>query len=467
MTWVEYLYFGLVCYFILLFGTYALLNMISLFAVHRHMQEAANRVVPKNYLPMLPAVSVLVPAYNEENTIVDALQSLLQLDYNEFEIIVINDGSKDGTMGALRQGFDLHPHPENYRTAIPTKTVKGIYRSARYPNLWVLDKANGGKADALNAGINMSRFALFCGIDADSVLQRDSLQRVMIPFLEDRDTIAAGGTVRILNGSEIRDGFLRDTQLPKAWLPRLQIVEYLRAFLFGRMGWSPMNALLIVSGAFGVFRKRTVIEAGGYQANTIGEDMELITRMHLLMRRKKQRYRITFVPDPVCWTEAPEDFKTLGNQRIRWQQGLLESLWHNRRLCFNRRGGLVGWVAYPFMLLFEAIGPIIEIAGYALTLYLLLTGQLAQPALLAFLGAAIVLGMLVSIMAILLEEMTFRVYKKPSSIIILLVSALAENLGYRQLNSWWRLRGIWRWLRRKKGKWGEMQRRPGTTPPKS
>ncbi|MGX5914769.1 glycosyltransferase family 2 protein [Aliidiomarina sp. Khilg15.8] len=459
LTWLEIIYLVLIGYFVLLFGTYAVLNLISLFAVHRHMQEAGNRVIPQNYLPMMPAVSVLVPAYNEESTIVDALQSLLQLDYSEFEIIVINDGSNDNTLQQLLTSFQMQPWPHVYRDKIATEQVRGLYRSSRYPQLWVIDKANGGKADALNAGINLSRYALFCGIDADSVLQRDSLQRVMMPFLEDRDTVAAGGTVRILNGSEIRNGFLRETRLPKTWLPRLQIVEYLRAFLFGRMGWSPLNALLIVSGAFGVFRKTTVIDAGGYQRDTIGEDMELITRIHMMLRRQRKRYRITFVPDPVCWTEAPEDIATLRNQRIRWQQGLLESLWANRKLCCNRRGGLVGWFAYPFMLLFEALGPILELFGYALTLYVIISGELNEAMLIAFLLAAVVLGMLVSIMALLLEEMTFRVYKKPSSILTLLCAAVMENLGYRQINSWWRLRGIWRWLRRKKGAWGDMKRR--------
>lgn len=463
MSWLEIIYLVLIGYFIVLFGMYALLNIISLFAVDKHMQEIGNQVIPKTHLPMLPPVSIIVPAYNEETTIIDALQSLLQLEYSEFEIIVVNDGSKDKTLDVMLSHFQMQAWPGVYRPKIETQNVRGIYRSSRYPQLWFIDKANGGKADALNAGINVSKYALFCGIDADSVLQRDSLQRVMVPFLENRDTVAAGGTVRILNGSVIRNGFLRETNIPKRWLPRLQIIEYLRAFLFGRMGWSPMNALLIVSGAFGVFRKKTVVEAGGYRASTIGEDMELITRMHLMLRRQKKRYRITFVPDPVCWTEAPENIKTLRTQRIRWQQGLLESLWYNKQLCFHRRGGLAGWLAYPFMLIFEAFGPILEILGYVLTIYLFLTGQLDNTVLVAFLMAAIVLGILVSVMALLLEEMTFRAYKKPSSIFILVIAAIIENLGYRQINSWWRLRGIFRWISGKKGKWGDMQRRPGSS----
>lgn len=459
MNWIDIAYTVLVAYFVILFGMYTLLNVISLFAVDKHMQESGNRVLPQNHLTMLPPVSVIVPAYNEESTIVDALHSLLQLDYSEFEIIVVNDGSKDGTVSKIMQAFQMQPWPEAYKEKIPTKAVKSIHRSQRYPQLWFVDKENGGKADALNVGVNVSRYALFCGIDADSVLQRDSLQRVMMPFLESRDTVAAGGTVRILNGCEIRGGFLRKISLPKRWLPRLQIVEYLRAFLFGRMGWSPMNALLIVSGAFGVFRKKTVIDAGGYRPSTIGEDMELITRMHLMLRKKRQRYHIRFVPDPVCWTEAPEDFKTLKNQRVRWQQGLLESLWYNKKLCFHPRGGAAGWLAYPFMLFFEAFGPILELFGYGLTLFLLLSGQLNEPALIAFLIAAFVLGILVSVMALLLEEMTFRVYQKRSSIFTLFIAAFIENLGYRQLNSWWRLIGIVRWARGKKGHWGDMQRR--------
>ncbi|MDD2914792.1 MAG: glycosyltransferase [Gallionella sp.] len=445
-------------YFIGLNGGYLALNFLSLISLSRLMRNRMIDDLPQFYSGLEPPISLLVPAFNEQSSIAASVHSMLQLSYQEFEIIVINDGSKDDTLKVLEREFSLIPFPEAYHQQLATQPIRGVYRSTRYNNLRVIDKDNGGKADSLNAGINAARYPLFCAVDADSILQRDSLQKVAQPFLEDSLVVATGGSIRIANGCQVSNGFLQKVDLPKKILPLLQIVEYLRAFLFGRMGWSPLNAMLIISGAFGLFKKNVVIEAGGYRTNTIGEDMELVVRIHRLYRLAKKPYRIVFVPDPICWTEAPEDLTTLKNQRVRWQRGLLESLSLNIGLLCHYRGGAVGWLAFPFMLLFEALGPIVELTGYVFMFALFLSGMISGQALWVFLFVAIGFGILLSVSGLLLEEMTFHIYPRPRHLLLLLFVVLIENFGYRQLNSWWRLVGLALWTGGGKAKWGEMKR---------
>jgi cellulose synthase/poly-beta-1,6-N-acetylglucosamine synthase-like glycosyltransferase len=384
---------------------------------------------------------------------------MLQLTYSEYELLVVNDGSKDDTLAVLKREFGLLPFPEAYRRQIPTKEIKAIYRSTKFPNLRVIDKFNGGKADSLNAGINAARYPLFCGVDADSILQRDSLERVNQPFLRDPTMVATGGTIRVANGCEVRGGFLTKVGLPRNPWALFQVVEYLRAFLFGRLGWSAVNGMLIISGAFGVFRKDAVVSVGGYRPDTIGEDMELIVRLHRLLRARRQPYRIEFVPDPVCWTEAPEDFKTLKNQRIRWQRGLAESLNANWGLMFSRNGGVPGWLAFPFMLLFEWLGPVVEVGGYLFMIVAFIAGGISWQAFATFMFVAIGLGILLSASGLLLEEMSFHIYPRGKQLLALGVVVLVENLGYRQLNTWWRLIGLYRWATQKEASWGALKRK--------
>lgn len=456
---VDFVTWFIFVYSILLNSSYLFLNLIAIVALRRHGQRAVLDDLPQVYSGLEPPISILVPAYNEEATIAASIRSMLQLAYTEFEVIVINDGSKDRTFETLRREFELLPFPEAYRVQIPTQHVKGIYRSIRFPNLRVIDKANGGKADALNAGINTSRYPLFCGIDADSVLQRDSLRRVLRPFLEDPTVVAAGGTVRIANGCEVSGGFLSKVGLPSNLWALFQVVEYLRAFLFGRLGWSTISGMLIVSGAFGVFRKDAVVRAGGYKAKSIGEDMELVVRLHRLLRSQNIPYRIVFVPEPICWTEAPEDFATLRNQRIRWQRGLGESLAANWRLMFSRNGGVPGWVAFPFMVCFEWFGPLVDLGGYLFMAVASVFGWISWEAFSVFLFVTIGLGILLSSSGLLLEEMSFHIYPRTRQVFTLALIVVIENFGYRQLNSWWRLVGLYRWMRRGEASWGVMTRR--------
>jgi cellulose synthase/poly-beta-1,6-N-acetylglucosamine synthase-like glycosyltransferase len=456
---VEFTTWFILGYFVLLNGSYMALNLVSIVALRRKGQESILDDLPQVYSGLEPPISIVVPAFNEEATIAASVRSMLQLAYSEFEIIVVNDGSKDGTLEVLKREFGLLPFPQAYRIQIQTKTVKAIYRSTRHPNLRVIDKENGGKADSLNAGINASRYPLFCGVDADSILQRDSLQRVVRPFLRDPTVIATGGTVRVANGCEVSGGFLTKVGLPTNPWALFQVVEYLRAFLFGRMGWSAVNGMLIISGAFGIFRKDVVVMAGGYRPKTIGEDMELVVRLHRLLRERREPYRIEFVPDPICWTEAPEDRATLRNQRIRWQRGLGESLSANWGLMFSRNGGAPGWLAFPFMVLFEWLGPLVEFGGYVFMLLAFIFGWISWQAFALFLFAAIGLGILLSASGLLLEEMSFHIYPRGKHLLLLAAVVILENFGYRQLNSVWRMIGLYRWATQGEGSWGAMKRK--------
>ncbi|MEP7070604.1 MAG: glycosyltransferase [Usitatibacter sp.] len=444
-------------YFVLINLGYIALNLLAVPALLRKIALRPLEDLPPVYSGFEPPVSLLVPAYNEEATIASSVRSLLQLDYPQFEVVVVNDGSRDATLAALQEAFDLEPFPEAHWQRLPTKPVRAIYHSRTHANLRVVDKENGGKADALNVGINASRLPLFCAMDADSILQRDSLRRVTEPFLEDPATVASGGTVRIANGCTVSGGHLELVALPRSPLAMLQIVEYLRAFLFGRLGWATLNAVLIISGAFGVFRKDVVVDAGGYRADTIGEDMELVVRLHLLLRAQHARYSIHFVPDPICWTEAPEDLGILKNQRIRWQRGLAESLHANKSLFGS--GGTPGWLAFPFFMVFECYGPLIEVAGYLFMAAMFVLGQISAGAFLAFLALAFSLGFLLSASALMLEEMSFHLYPRFSQMGALVATAVLENLGYRQLVTVWRLIGLTRWMRGARSSWGAMTRK--------
>ncbi len=457
ITWFVFIYF------LLLNGGYMALNLLSIISLRRSEHRRILDELPQAYSALEIPISILVPAYNEEATIGASIRSLLQLSYSEFEIIVINDGSKDGTLAALQKEFGLQPFPEAMRVQIPSQPVNAVYQSLSYPNLRVIDKQNGGKADALNAGVNASRYPLFCGVDADSILQRDSLQRVVRPFLDDPSTVATGGTIRIANGCEVSGGYLTKVGLPSNKWALFQVVEYLRAFLFGRLGWSAISGMLIISGAFGLFRKDVVVKVGGYKPKSIGEDMELVVRMHRILRKERIAYNIAFVADPVCWTEAPEDRATLRNQRIRWQRGLSESLAANWGLMFSRNGGAPGWVAFPFMVAFEWLGPVVELGGYIFMIFAYYFDMVSWNAFALFLFVAIGLGILLSVSGLLLEEMSFHIYPRGGQLARLFGAVVLENFGYRQLNSWWRLVGLWKWAMQTESSWGTMTRKASWT----
>jgi len=438
---------------------YLMQNVVAAIGIRKYLQTAEQYEAENVFSALDIPISVVVPAYNESLSIIMSVKAMLQLEYPQYELIVVNDGSTDDTLDKLKNEFGMREFPEAYRARVSCAPVKGIYRSTRIKNLRVVDKENGGsKADAANAGINACRYPLVCVVDADSVLQPDSLRRVVRPFLEDPATVAVGGTVRIANGCTVKQGFLEKVGLPRNFLALVQVVEYLRAFLFGRMGWSPINGLLIISGAFGLFHKEKLVEAGGYNPDAVGEDMELVLRLHRVMKAKKEPYRITFVPDPVCWTDAPENLKDLKGQRVRWQHGLGQALALNKSLIFDRKGGAVSWVAIPFYLVFELLGPIIEVAGYFFIAFCAWQGWISWPQAGIFFGLAIGLGVLLSTSAIMLEELSFHMYPRFRQLALLYLVAILENFGFRQLTAIWRFQGLIRWLRGGKHKWEAITR---------
>ncbi|NNL65833.1 MAG: glycosyltransferase [Myxococcales bacterium] len=408
--------------------------------------------------PLMSPVSVIVPAYNEAANIVETAHSLLQLRYPRFEVLIVNDGSDDETLERLVERFALYPVGRGFEQRVPCQKIRAIYESRRHPNLVVVDKENGGKGDALNAGLNVSRYPLFCGIDGDSVLEADALLRVVRPFHEHPDTmVAAGGTVRIANGSLLRAGRVVDVGLARGVLPRVQVVEYLRAFLFGRMGWASLGGLLIISGAFGVFQRRAVIEAGGYATDSVGEDMELVVRLHRSLRDRGQRYRIGFVPEPVCWTEAPASLAVLRRQRTRWQRGLIDSFSRHRQMLCNPRYGTVGLLAMPYYFLFELLGPLVELSGYVVVPLSYMLGILDLSVLQAFFAAAVLYAVVISIVAMLLDDLAFRRYRGIGQLLSLASAAVVEAVAFRPLCAWWRSLAFWHHAR-KDMSWGRMDR---------
>lgn len=441
-----------------------IINTILLFLALRGIRKYRYKLQNWPYYQMIssiyvPPVSILVPCYNEEKTIVDNIESLLSIEYNTFEIVVINDGSKDHTLETLIRAFELKKLDSPYKREIPTKDIRGIYLSSKMPNLIVVDKENGGKADALNAGVNICKYPLFTAIDADSILEKNSLLKVVRPFIDEPDrVVATGGIVRVVNGSKINKGFIHEVALSKKPIAILQTVEYLRAFLFGRMGWSELDSLLIVSGAFGVFKKGIVLKVGGYTRDTIGEDMELIIKIHKYMKREKIDYDIAFVPDPVCWTQAPEDYKSLRGQRVRWHRGLMDSLINNRSMFFNFRYGFIGMLALPYYFIVEMIGPIIEVLGYISVVASYFLGLLNYEFAIIFFIFAVLYGVFLSLGSVMLEEYNFMKYEKVTDYLKMVLYAIIENFGYRQLTTWWRFRAFIGY-RRKNNKWGQIERK--------
>ncbi|HKQ60744.1 MAG TPA: glycosyltransferase [Candidatus Polarisedimenticolaceae bacterium] len=446
-------------YFAVLNSTYFLLFLLSLGEVFRFVR----RTFFSDYRQILQSemtwpVSILVAAHDEEKTIVETVRSLMMINYGEFEIVVINDGSSDGTLQRLIDEFELSRIDRVWAHVLPSAPVRAVWGSLVHTRLTVVDKLRGGKADALNAGINVARYPLFCSIDADSVIEDTALLRVVKPFMEHpTETVAAGGIVRIVNGCKIRDGRVVQIELPDRALPILQVVEYLRAFLSGRVGWSVLRSLLIISGAFGVYKRKEVVEIGGYRTNTDTEDLDLVLRLHRHLRERRRKYRIVFVPDPVCWTEVPSSLGVLRRQRNRWHRGLVQNLWANRRMLFNPRYGALGLFGLPHFFLFEMLGPFIETLGYAVVLLSFLLGLLDLQFFLLFFTLAVLYGVFLSVAAVLLEEISFRRYPGWIDLSKLIVFGVLENFGYRQLLSLFKVKAFWDVLRQRRA-WGRMDR---------
>jgi cellulose synthase/poly-beta-1,6-N-acetylglucosamine synthase-like glycosyltransferase len=446
-------------YFGLLAVCYLLVTAGSALQVRGYLRRRSGAALRRTLRSgMSPPVTICVSAYNEADTIVDSIRAMLTLQYPSYEVALANDGSTDATLERLIEGFGLRRVDQPIRPGIATMPVRGVYRSSSHPNLVVLDKENGGRSDGLNAAINAASSPLICCVDADSILERDGLLSAVRPFIERPDvTIGAGGIIRVANGCRIEHGHVTRVGLPRRPLAMLQTVEYLRAFLAARTGWSGVNGLLIISGAFGVFRRTRVIDVGGFAADSIGEDFELCVRLHRRAREERRRYRLEFVPDPVCWTEVPERLRDLGGQRNRWHRGLVDTLWRHRRMIGNPRYGAVGVLALPFFVLFEFLGAFIETLGYVVLVLSLALGVVNAGFALLFLAVAVLSGVFLSLSAVLLDDLAFRRYGSLRELLRLIAYSVGENFGYRQLITGYRMRGFFAYLRGDKA-WGEIRR---------
>lgn len=401
------------------------------------------------YEDLSPPVSVIAPAFNEELSIVDSVRALLALQYPAHEVVVVNDGSGDGTLETMISEFDMAPSDRQQIVALQHTRVLGVYESKKHPNLLLVDKENGRKADAANAGIGFAQMPLVCVIDADSIIEPDGLLRSTEPFMtDDGSLVAVGGAIRIVNGSAVRSGHIEAIGLSPRWLPRFQVVEYMRAFLTARVANAELGMLTLISGAFGIFKRSVVVEIGGYRHDTVGEDLELVIRIHRHMREQRRKYRMAFVPEVVCWTEAPETLAGLRNQRSRWEQGALETLVCHRRMLLNPRYGRIGLVAMPLLVIEDLLGPIMELAGYLLIPACYGLGLLSPELALAFLSLTFVYGTAISIGTLALEERQLRRTPSAADLGRIALASLLENFGYRQINLWFRLRGMWRFLRK-------------------
>jgi cellulose synthase/poly-beta-1,6-N-acetylglucosamine synthase-like glycosyltransferase len=451
-------------YFLVLYLTYGMLLCISFSTILSHMREweweweweGGGTLQSSNLL--LP-ISIVAPAYNEEKTVVQSVRALMALEYPNYEVIVVNDGSRDATVERLVEAFEMYEVAPSIKRDLPNREVRALYVSRLHDNLLLVDKENGGKSDALNAGINVATCPLVCAIDADTLIERDALRRLVRPFLlAPERVVAVGASIRIANGCEVDRGRIVRTALSDNPIPVFQVVEYLRAFLFGRSAWNHLGGHLIISGALGLFRKEAMVEVGGYATDTVGEDMEIVTRLHRHYREAKKDYEVCFIPDPAGWTEAPENLTILARQRDRWQRGLLETLTRHAPMILNPRYGLVGMFTMPFFVFIEAMAPLVETVGLAMFAVALFAGIVDLGFAVLFFLVAFGLGVLLSVTSLALEEISFHRYPRPGDLWRLVGYAVLENFGYRQLTAWWRLKGIWNFLRGKKS-WGKMERK--------
>jgi len=447
----------------LIFTTYLILTIFSAITLRKYLRK--NSYVDYNSIvasPLAPSLSVIAPAFNESETIIDNIRTLLSLYYNNYEVIVVNDGSKDDSLEKIISAYELEKVNYYFDYRLPCKRIRGVYKSQNrsFKKLTVIDKSNGGKADSLNAGLNVSRNDLVVSIDADSIMEPDALLKLVKPFMEAKEkrVIGAGGVIRIANSCEIKDGHIQKINLPKKFLPRAQVMEYTRAFLMGRMAWSELDGLLLISGALGMFDREIIIESGGYSTSTVGEDMELVVRIRRYMAENGLDYDVVYIPDPLCWTEVPSSVKVLARQRSRWTRGTMETLYKHRKLFFNRKYGKLGILGYPYWLAFEYLAPIVEFLGICWFVYLVITSNLNWPFFLLLFGFVYFFAVSLSIWAVLFEEITFHKYEKRRDVLRLVGIAFLEPLFYHPLTMLMTIKGNVDKLFNR-NKWGKMERK--------
>ncbi|MFB6173884.1 MAG: glycosyltransferase family 2 protein [Halobacteriales archaeon] len=451
---------AVVAYYAVISAYYLSIHTLALLELRDDLRESRwNPPFRPFDSPFYPGVAVIVPAYNEEATIVESLRSLLSLNYPETEIVVVNDGSTDATLPRLEDRFDLAPVDAPIPYEIPSEPIRGVYRSRTHEDLLVVDKENGGKSDALNAGLWLTDMELFCAVDSDTIIDRDALLQIVKPFLRDPErTVASGGTIRVANAAVVEEGAIQEANVPKTGLAGLQVMEYLRAFYSGRLGLNRLKGLILISGAFGVFRSEDVRAIGGYRHDTVTEDFDIVVRLHRYLMDAGREYSVEFVPEPVAWTEVPESRRVLGRQRRRWYRGMVETVVANRGMFFNRAYGRVGTVILPLFTAAETFGPLIEGLGYLLIPVAWYLGALNVEFFVAFFLLTTGLGVFLSWFGVFSEVWSFNRYDDPRAILRLLWYGVLENFGYRQWKTYVAWRGLIEYLRGS-GSWGAMERR--------
>jgi cellulose synthase/poly-beta-1,6-N-acetylglucosamine synthase-like glycosyltransferase len=450
-------------YTISIFSTYFWLAIVSARELIKDHNQAKNTNFDSILSsPFAPMISVIAPAFNESLTIVENIKALLVLYYPSFEIIVVNDGSRDNTLEKAIEAFDLEkvPYVVDYR--IPCQEIRGIYKSRKraFSNLTIIDKFNGGKADALNSGVNIAKGDYFISIDVDSIIDPYALQKMIKPFLEatDRKVIATGGVIGIANSCKIADGQLIEIDVPTNIWARFQVIEYTRAFLMGRMAWSRLDGLLLISGALGLFDKEVAIGCGGYLTTTVGEDMELVVRMRKYMSKNKLKYRVAYVPDPLCWTEVPSNLRVLGRQRNRWTRGSIDTLFIHWNLFFNPKYGFMGMVSHPFWVFFEWLAPIVETIGILYFIIIATLGTPNWPFFFVMLFFVYFFSIMFSTYGILYDLLAYHRYKQKRMIFKLVLTAWLEPILFHPLVVFWALSGNFDFFIRRKKTWGNMTR---------
>jgi cellulose synthase/poly-beta-1,6-N-acetylglucosamine synthase-like glycosyltransferase len=441
---VYYANYVFIAYFIGATLVYTCLMVLSLYSVSLHAKYAARK--PYRELadsPVTPPVAVVIAAYNEEKTILDTVLCVLNLNYPEKEVIVVDDGSTDGTLDRLIERFRLKRMDLIYREDLKTGAPAAYYHNPTFPQLIVVSAEHGGKPHALNTGINMARSPYFCTVDADCVIEKDALLRLMAPVVHSREkVVVSGGIVRIANGCVLSEGRLLKVNLPKSWLELCQIVEYIRTFMFGRPGWNMLNATFIASGAFCILHRASVIGCGGFRDDTVTEDIDVIAALRRYLTQKKEKFLVVFTSDPICWTEAPRALRMLARQRRRWQLGMTQTLWANRDMIFNPKYGATGMLSMPFHLFFEVIGCVVEALGTVLIPLCLIILHTPLWIVLLFLVLSIGYGTLLSMGSVVMEEITQGRYPKLRHVMILMLFTVIENVGYRQIVTFFRAAGV-------------------------
>lgn len=457
-------------YLFLIYGTTAIISYLILaFISAIETIEYKRKNSDVNYKKIMsstssPSISIIAPAFNESLNIVENVRSLLSNHYVNYDVIIVNDGSQDNSLEKLIEVYDLIPVDYLINEIIPTMPLrKGIFKSTNpaFDKLIIVDKENGGKSDALNMGLNISTSEYVACIDVDCLLLEDALQKMIKPFLEitDKKVIAAGGVIRISNSCIVKEGKLHAINFPDKLIEQGQILEYIRAFLLGRMAWSRLNGLLVISGAFGLFDKKIALKVGGYDRNTVGEDMELVVRMRGYMEEEKIPYKVAYIPDPLCWTEAPDNYKIFISQRNRWTRGTIETLRKHRKIGFNPKYNVLGMLSYPYWFFFERMAPLIEFIGVIYFVILVISDKIRWDYAIGFIILAYLFTVVFSLIAIISEELTYNQYKKKGTGIRLLRIAFLEPFVIHPFILYAAIRGNIDYYFNKKKKWGQMTRK--------